>query len=44
MFDICGGNHRLIVAFKFSASVAFIKFIGTPARYDRISAATVSRF
>ena len=44
VFDVCGGNYRLIVAFKFSASVAFIKFIGTHAQYDRISAATVSQF
>jgi hypothetical protein len=44
VFDICGGNHRLIVAFKFSANVAFIKFIGTHAQYDRVNAATVSQF
>jgi mRNA interferase HigB len=44
VFDICGGNYRLIVAFKFSARVAFIKFIGTHAQYDRISAATVAQF
>jgi mRNA interferase HigB len=43
-FDICGGNYRLIVAFKFSARVAFIKFIGTHAQYDRVMAATVSNF
>jgi mRNA interferase HigB len=36
--------YRLIVAFKFSAKVAFIKFLGTHAQYDRIQAATVSRF
>ncbi len=44
VFDICGGNYRLIVAFKFSARVAFIKFIGTHAQYDRVTAATVSNF
>ena len=44
VFDICGGNYRLIVAFKFTAQVAFIKFIGTHAQYDRVSAATVSQF
>lgn len=38
------GNYRLIVAFKYSAKVAFIKFIGTHAQYDRVSAATVSEF
>ena len=44
VFDICGGNYRLIVAFKFSARVAFIKFIGTHVEYDRVDAATVSEF
>jgi mRNA interferase HigB len=44
VFDICGGNYRLIVAFKFSSRVAFIKFIGTHAQYDRVNAATVSQF
>ncbi len=44
VFNICGGNYRLIVAFKFSARVAFVKFIGTHAEYDRVDAATVSAF
>jgi mRNA-degrading endonuclease HigB of HigAB toxin-antitoxin module len=34
----------LIVAFRFSAQVAFIKLIGTHAEHDRVSAATVSVF
>jgi mRNA interferase HigB len=29
VFNICGGNYRLIVAFKFSARIAYVKFIGT---------------
>jgi mRNA interferase HigB len=44
VFDICGGNYRLIVAFKFSARIAFVKFIGTHTRYNRVDAATVSEF
>jgi mRNA interferase HigB len=44
VFDICGGNYRLIVAFKFSADLAFIKFIGTHAEYGRVDATTVSQF
>jgi mRNA interferase HigB len=44
VFDICGGNYRLIVAFKFSARIAWIKFIGTHAEYDRVDATTVSRY
>jgi mRNA interferase HigB len=43
-FEICGGNYRLIVSFKFSANIAFVKFIGTHAEYDRIDALTVDQF
>ena len=38
------GNYRLIVAFKFKSQIAFIKFIGTHAEYDRIDPLTVSLF
>jgi mRNA interferase HigB len=44
VFDVLGGNYRLVVAIKFSATIMFIKFIGTHVEYDRIDAATVSRF
>jgi hypothetical protein len=30
-FEIAGGNFRMIVAFDFGRSIAFIKFIGTHA-------------
>ncbi len=43
-FEVQGGNYRLIVAFDFKRQVAFIKFIGTHAEYDRIDALTVSQF
>jgi mRNA interferase HigB len=43
-FEICGGGYRLIVGFKFSARVAFVKFIGTQAEYDRIDALKVDRY
>lgn len=43
-FEIAGGNYRLIVAFKFKSQIAFIKFIGTHAEYDRIDPLTVSLF
>ncbi len=43
-FEIAGGNFRLIVAFDFTRGIAFIKFIGTHAEYDRIDALTVSLF
>jgi mRNA interferase HigB len=43
-FEIAGGNFRMIVAFDFERHIAFVKFIGTHAEYDRIDALTVSQF
>lgn len=43
-FEIAGGNFRMIVAFDFVREIAFIKFIGTHAEYDRIDALKVSQF
>ena len=43
-FEVAGGNYRLIVAFDFRRQVAFVKFVGTHAEYDRINALTVSQF
>jgi mRNA interferase HigB len=43
-FEIAGGNFRMIVAFDFGRGIAFVKFIGTHAEYDRINALTVSPF
>jgi mRNA interferase HigB len=43
-FEIQGGDFRLIAAFDFHRQIAFIKFVGTHAEYDKINALTVSRF
>jgi mRNA interferase HigB len=43
-FEVVGGNNRLVVAFDFRRQVAFVKFIGTHAEYDRIDAFTISQF
>lgn len=43
-FEVAGGDFRMIVAFDFGRGIAFVKFIGTHADYDRIDALTVSRF
>jgi mRNA interferase HigB len=43
-FEIAGGNYRLVVAFDFRRQIAFVKFIGTHAQYDKIDALTVSQF
>jgi len=41
-FEIAGGNFRMVVAFDFGRRIAFIKFVGTHAEYDRIDALTVA--
>ncbi|MBX3484762.1 type II toxin-antitoxin system HigB family toxin [Phenylobacterium sp.] len=43
-YDLVGGDYRLIVAFDFARQIAFVKFLGTHAEYDRIDAATVALF
>jgi len=43
-FEVAGGNYRLVAAFDFPRQVAFVKFVGTHAEYDRIDALTVSQF
>lgn len=43
-FEVAGGNYRMIVAFDFGRGIAFVKFIGTHADYDRIDALAVSKF
>ena len=43
-FEIAGGNFRMIVALDFARGIAFVKFIGTHAEYDRVDALTVSQF
>ena len=43
-FEVSGGSYRLIVAFKFASDIAFVKFVGTHAEYDRVDALTVNRF
>jgi len=43
-FEVAGGNHRMIVSFNFERGIAFIKFVGTHAEYDRINALTVALY
>jgi mRNA interferase HigB len=43
-FEIAGGDFRLIAAFDFTRGIAFVKFIGTHAEYDRVDAMTISQF
>ncbi|WP_275198967.1 type II toxin-antitoxin system HigB family toxin [Bradyrhizobium sp. CSA207] len=43
-FEIAGGNFRLIVSFSFRHQIAFIKFIGSHAEYDKVDALTVAKY
>lgn len=43
-FEIAGGDFRLICAFDFRRSIAFVKFVGTHADYDKVNALTVNLF
>ena len=43
-FEVAGGDYRLIAAFDFRRSIAFVKFIGTHADFDRINALSVNLF
>ena len=43
-FEVAGGNYRLIAAFDFHRQVAFVKFIGSHADYDRIDPFTIAQF
>ena len=43
-FEVAGGDYRMVVAFDWRRSIAFIKFLGTHAEYDRIDAISVRLF
>lgn len=43
-FEVAGGDYRMVVAFDWKRSIAFVKFVGTHAEYDKIDALTVSLF
>jgi mRNA interferase HigB len=38
VFNICGGNYRLVIQIKYSLKIVYIRFVGTHAEYDRINA------
>jgi mRNA interferase HigB len=38
VFDIVGGNFRLIVKFSYRMKIGYIRFIGTHKEYDKIDA------
>lgn len=41
VFDICGGNYRLVVKFNYPYRTGYIRFIGTHSDYDAIDVSTI---
>jgi mRNA interferase HigB len=42
VFNIGGNKYRLVVEMQYQAGIAWVKFIGTHAQYDRINVETVN--
>ena len=42
VFNIGGNKYRLVVEIQYRAGIAWVKFIGTHAQYDRIDVETVN--
>ncbi len=38
VFDICGGNYRLVVKINYGHQIVYIRFLGTHLQYDKINA------
>ena len=41
VFDIGGNRYRLVVRFDYEHQIAFVRFVGTHAEYNRIDATRV---
>jgi mRNA interferase HigB len=44
VFNIGGNKYRLVVEMQYRASIAWVKFVGTHARYDVIDVETVNEY
>ena len=44
VFNIAGNKYRLVVEMQYRAGIAWVKFVGTHARYDTIDVETVNEY
>ena len=44
VFNIGGNKYRLVVEMQYRAGIAWVKFVGTHARYDQIDVETVNEY
>lgn len=44
VFNIGGNKYRLVVEMQYRAGIAWVKFVGTHAQYDRINVETVNDY
>ena len=44
VFNIAGNKYRLVVEMQYRAGIAWVKFVGTHARYDMINVETVDEY
>ena len=44
VFNVGGNKYRLVVEMQYRAGIAWVKFVGTHAEYDRINVETVNDY
>lgn len=44
VFNIAGNKCRLVMEMQYRAGIAWVKFIGTHAEYDKIDVETVNEY
>ena len=44
VFNIAGNKYRLVVEMQYRAGIAWVKFVGTHARYDQINVESANEY
>jgi mRNA interferase HigB len=44
VFNIGGNKYRLVVEMQYRAGIAWVKFVGTHAKYDQIDVESVNEY